>query len=219
VCVVPLSPFVERLAAPAAAQTVTDERVWTTVSMQGRLEDDSPWRWASDSMVRSRDGASALDALLQRLILTRDVGRRSSVDSGTFCGAGFPERGTLHEHALVQQYAWSGNGKRRVALKSRLEERFITGKDHVVVRARQLARVTWPRGALRGVVSEELFLQLNATARMSAGFEQSRAFFGLARQLTPRSAIEIGYPNVYARTGANRRQLNHVVSTALAVAF
>ncbi len=210
------------VAVPATAQTVIDERVWTGLSLQGRLRPESPWRWISDSMVRSRDGAATLDALLERVVVTRDLTRRANLGFGYLFGVGFPAGGTIHEHALVQQYAWNGGGRRRVALKTRFEERFISGQDDVVLRARQLARVSWPlvsRGRLRGVASGELFVQLNDSSRIPAGFEQNRAFVGVARQVSRESAVEIGYLNVYARTGPDRTQMSHVMSAALAVGF
>lgn len=206
-------------AAPAAGQTATDERVWTTVTVQGRLGADSRWRWTSDSLVRSRDGAGTLDFLAERVMLTRDLTRQSGVGIGYAYGAGFPDGGSLREHRFVQQYTWGRGVKPRAALKSRLEERFITNRA-MLLRLRQQARVTWPLasgGRLQVVASEELFVQASATSLTSPGIDSNRVFAGIGRTLTPRSAMEIGYLNLYSRTGPTRRLRSHIMSAALTV--
>jgi hypothetical protein len=206
-------------AAPAAGQTMTDERVWTGVSVQGRLGTDSPWRWTSDSLVRARDGAGTLDFLAEWVTVTRELTRQSGVGIGYAYAAGFTDAGSLREHRLVQQYTWSRGGHRRASLKTRLEERFVTN-HHAMLRARQQVRVTWPlaaRAGLQAVLSEELLVQAGVTALTSPGLDSNRVFAGVRRTVTARSAMEIGYMNVYARMGTNRRLRSHVMSATLAV--
>ena len=209
-------------AAPAAGQTVTDERVWMAVSVQGQLGTDSPWRWTSDWLVRARDGAGTLDFLAEQVMVTRDLTRQSGVGIGYAYGAGFPEAGSLREHLFVQQYTWSRGVNRRVALRSRLEERFVTGHPAMLLRVRQQVRVTWPlaaRGGLQGVASDELFVQAGSTALTSPGLDSNHVFLGVGRTLTARSAMEIGYVNMYSRLGPNRRLCGHVMSATLAVSL
>jgi Protein of unknown function (DUF2490) len=209
------------LAAPAAGQTAPDVRTWTAVSVQGRAATNSPWRWTSDSLVRARDGAGTLDFLAERVMVTRDVARRSSVGVGYAYGEGFPDAGSLREHRFVQQYAWSGNGVgRRLSLRTRVEERFVTGQDAMLLRVRQQARITWPlrpRQRLRGVASEELFVRANSPKLTPRGFDSNRVFVGVARSLTPRSSVEIGYLNVLWRSASGDYRRSHVMSATLAV--
>jgi len=209
-------------AAPAAAQTETDQRAWTAVSVQGRVSAGSPWRWASDSLVRARDGAGTLDLLAERVIVTRDLTWRSSAGIGYAYGAGFPDGGSLREHRFVQQYAWSTGVTWGVSLKSRLEERVITGQDAVQFRVRQQVRVTWPlvaRRGLLGVASEELLVRTNSTASAPRGVDSNRMSLGVRRTLTPRTGVEMAYVNVYWRDTQDRRRRSHVMSATLAVSW
>jgi hypothetical protein len=207
-------------AAPAAAHAGAGQRVWTTVSVQGRAGRASPWRWRADSLARTRDGAGTLDLLAQRVMLTRDLTRRSAVGFGYLYGASFPAAGPLSERRLVQQYAWTGGSDWRVSLRSRLEERFVTGHGAVRLRVRQQVRVSWPlTRTLRGVVSEELLVQANSTGRTPRGFDSNIAFLGVGRRLSPRTWLELGYVNVLARGAAGSNRLGHVVSATLVVSL
>jgi hypothetical protein len=208
-------------AAPAAAQAGTEPRIWADVSTQGRFEAGSAWRWTADSIVRAREGAGALDFLAEQLIVTRDLTRRSSVGVGYGYAAGFPDAGVLLEHRFVQQYAWSGGVRRRVSLRSRVEERFVSGQRAMLLRARPQVRVTWPLGArrgLRGVVSDELFVQTSSATPASWWLDNNWVFVGIARTLSPRNAAEIGYMNVYA-PGASGNRTSHVMSVTFVVAL
>ena len=116
-------------------------------------------------------------------MVTRDLTRRSSAGIGYAYGAGFPDAGSLREHRFVQQYAWSGGASRRVSLRSRMEERFVTGHDAMLLRVRQQVRVTWPlaaTGRAAGSGSEEVFVQANSTALAPRGFDSNRVFVGVA---------------------------------------
>jgi hypothetical protein len=200
-------------AAPAAAQTGPALRVWTAVSVQGRAAHASPWRCRADSLTRTRDGAGALEFLGEWVMLTRDLTRRSGVGLGYAYGVAFPDAGTLREHRLVEQYAWSGGGTWRVSFRSRLEERFVTGHETVLLRFRQQAHVSWPlTRTLRGVFSEELFLQANSAGQASRGFESNRVAVGVGRLLTSRTWLDLGCVSVYSRGAAGRNRHSHVVS-------
>jgi len=208
-------------AAPAAGQAATEPRIWTNVQMQGRFEAGSAWRWTSDSIVRTREGAATLDFLAERVVVTRELTQRSSVGAGYAYGAGFPDGGSLREHRFVQQYGWSGGARPRVSLKSRVEERFVTGQAAMLLRARQQVKVTWPlamRRGVQGVTSNELLVQTRTATPASWGFDSNRMFVGIARALTPRQAVEIGYLNVYSH-GASGNRTSHVMSVTLLVAL
>ncbi|MGE3468781.1 MAG: DUF2490 domain-containing protein [Vicinamibacterales bacterium] len=209
------------VAAPAAGQDPPDVRTWTGVSIQGRVGPGSPWRWTSDSLVRARDGAGTLDFVAERVVFTRDVAARSSVGIGYAYGQGFPDGGSLREHRFVQQYLWSGGGVGRwLSLKTRVEERFVTGQQSMALRVRQQVRVTWPlpsRQGLRGVVAEELFVRANSTKLGLRGFDSNRVFVGVARPLTSRSSLEVGYVNVVWRSASGDARRSHVMSATLAV--
>jgi len=203
----------------AFAQTRNDTRVWTAISVRGQVNGAPRWQWVSDSIVRARGGASTLDLLAERVLVTRNLTDGSRVGFGYAYGAGFPAVGSLTEHRLVQQYEWSRGVSWSVGLRSRLEERFISGRDQVLLRGRQQVRVTWPligaRG-LKGVASEEVFVQNHSPLARSAS-EGNRVFIGISRTLTARSKVEIGYMNVYQRGLTGRDSHSHVLSVSLLV--
>jgi hypothetical protein len=213
-------------AAPSAAQTVTDERVWTTFTAQGRLGSaSSAWRWTSDSLVRSRDGARTMDFVAERVVVSRDLTRNSSAGIGYAYGAGFPDgNSTVKEHRVLQQYVWNDR-TRRLSLKSRVEERYIEGNDRVLVRARQQVRVSFPLGPLgKGgrvqiVVSEEVLIHVTSSARVRRGFDSNRVFAGIRRAVATGGNLEIGYVNLYAHLGPHRYRRSHVLSATYGLTF
>jgi hypothetical protein len=209
-------------AVTASGQTTTDDRVWTTVSLRGRISGDGAWRWAADLLVQSRDGVQTLDSGLGRVMVTRDVSPHVGVGFGYGFGAGFPATGALLEHRFTQQVTWSSGRRTRLSLRSRVEERFSVGRDSMLLRARQQVRVVWPladRGRLQGVVWEEVLVQADAGALTAPRLKSNRVFVGIGRTLTPRSAIEIGYLNAYSIADPNRRLRSHVLSASLAVSL
>jgi hypothetical protein len=213
-------PLAVLAAAPAAAQGGPALRVWTALSVQGRAGRASPWRWRADSLARTRDGTGTLDFLAEWAMVTRDLTRRSSAGFGYAYGAAFPDTGTVREHRFVEQYAWSAGDDWRVSLRSRLEERFVTGQAAVLLRVRQQARLSWPlTQTLRGLVSEEILLQANSAGRASRGLDSNRVSVGVGRLLTPRSWLELAYVDVYSRGAAGRSQHRHVVSATLVVSL
>jgi hypothetical protein len=178
----------------------------------------SPWRWTADTAVRLRDGAT-LDFAAAGITLTRGITRRTSVGAGYLYAAGFPDSGQLFEHRVVQHLTWRSGGRTAVSFRTRLEERFVTGRD-AMLRVRQQARVVWPLipgGRLLAVVSEELLVQADART-LAFGFDSNRFFAGIGRRLTPHTAVEAGYLHVYSRHGSTGSQ-RHVMSIAVATTW
>jgi hypothetical protein len=208
------------LVAPAAGQTATDVGVWTAVSLRGKASEDGAWRWMVDSLVQSRDGVRTLDSALEQIVVTRDAGRQVVVGFGYGVGAGFRNGGALLEHRVSQLVTWSAGVRTRVSLRGLLEERFISGGDTMLVRARQQLRVVRPlaaQGRLRAVVSEEVLVQADSRALTSPRLDGNRLFVGMNLAVTPASALEVGYLNAYSRAGSNRQQSSHVLLASLAV--
>src|SRR6476619_7182687 len=70
------------VAAPAAAQTVTDGRAWLTFGIQNHAKPNSPWRWSVDSIARSREGVSELDVTTFRLTEVYNVNQHLGIGGG-----------------------------------------------------------------------------------------------------------------------------------------
>jgi hypothetical protein len=207
-------------AAPAAAQTDIDRRVWTAVSIQGQVGSD--WRWESYSLARATDGAGALDIIGERVTVTRNLTPRSSAGFGYAWAGGVFHGRFLQEHRFGEQYTWSGTGRVRVSLRSRLEECLLTGDEAMRLRARQRVRVVWPliaKARLQGVASEELFLQSSDTERLPRHMDSNEAFVGVARRLTTRSGLEIGYMSLYSKDGYRGHHRSHVLSAIFGVSL
>src|SRR5690349_6592949 len=81
------------VAVDARAQTVVDERVWFTVSLQETGTPTSPWRWSLESFVRSREGVSEVDVVGIRPTLIYALTSRSSVGVGYAFTPSFPVSG------------------------------------------------------------------------------------------------------------------------------
>jgi len=214
--------FVALVAAvPAAAQTESEPRVWMEVSVQGHFGSDSPWRWAADSLVRTRNGANTMDFMGEWVSVNRDLTRRSAAGIGYAFVAGFPNTGFLREHRFVQQYRWRDVAG-RVSFRTQLEERFVSGDTAMAVRVRERFRASWPlaaRGTLRAVVSDEVFVKINSTARTHSGFDSNQLFVGIGHKMTAQSGVEIGYLNVYSPGAPSRTRRSHIMSATLVVSL
>lgn len=208
------------LAQTPSARTGSDGGVWTALSMRGQLTATGTWRWSADTLVRSRNGVDTLDSLFESVTVTRAVGEHAAVGFAYAFGAGFPTSGTATEHRGVQQLTWAHGRRTRMSMRTRLEERFISGRDSVLLRARAQVKVAWPlvsRGRLTGIVSDEVLVQADARRVSTAAIDGNRLFVGVDRRLTPRGAIEVGYLNVLARRGSHGLRRSHVLSLSLVV--
>jgi len=204
---------------PGYAQTTTEQRVWTAVSLQGHVGgSDSPWRWAADSLLRTRDGARTMDFAGEWISVGRSLTGRSVVGVGYAYGAGFPDTGSVREHRFIQQYTWTAGSAWRVSSRTRVEERFLSGRPGMLVRVREQVRATWPlasRGMLRGVLSGEVLVRANSPIWLSRGFDSSRVFVGVGRKVSRRSLVETGYEHVYTAGASGIGQHSHILSATV----
>lgn len=213
-------------AGRAHAQTVTDERVWFLLPVQGRLgPSTSDWRWSMETIMRSRDGLDELDTVTLRPSVTCNVTSRASVGGGYALVTGFPPAGgTLTEHRIHGQFVWTQPGTSGTwTLRTRIEDRWIETNSGPIGRLRQLVRFSRPfrRGSSWSLVgSDELAVHLNDTSRVASGVEQNRVFAGISNAITTAVRIEIGYQNQYypGHRGLNSR-MNHILSSALGITF
>ena len=213
-------------ARPAAAQdTLTDERVWFTLSLQERGSPDSPWRWSFETIVRSREGVSELDVFSVRPNVFYAFNRRSSVGAGYAFSPTFPSSGGMTaEHRAYGQYSFtSGLAGGTVTYRIRMEARFIEGNSGMLLRLRNQARYARPLyegSRVAWMIYDELFVHLNNTTRSPRSVDQNRIFAGAQVAAWSSGRIEAGYLNQFSpghRGAADR--MNHVLSTALTISF
>jgi hypothetical protein len=211
-------------AASGAAQTVTDQRVWVALVLQGHVAADSPWRWSLEAFARSRDGVENLDSAAVRPILTYVFSPHSSVGGGYARGQSFPSSGgAVREQRAFGPYIWTGSAAGvSVTLRTRLESRFIEDNSGPLVRLRQQFRFTRPlkKGSRTSWVGyDEILVHLNTTTRSPRGVDQNRVFAGISHAMTNAARVEAGYLNQFIPGHGGRDRMNHVLSGSLSVSF
>lgn len=206
--------------APAHAQSVTDERVWLSVSLQDRAG-GRPWRWSFDAGLRTREGAGTLDTLLARAGIGRDLSPLASLWAGYATSGSFPDEGGVTvEQRIFEQFLWTARrGGLSASLRTRFEQRFAEGNSGLALRLRQQVRLAHPLGASRfSIVGwDEVFVHLNDTSRFPRGVDQNRAFVGVSHPAGS-SRIEVGYLNQMIVAGTPDR-VNHIVFGGVSASF
>jgi hypothetical protein len=200
-------------AGTASAQTVTDARVWTSLTVQGRPA-AGPWRWTMETILRTREGVSDIDTLVLRPAVGYAIGARTTISAGYAHSAAFLAAGGVsNEHRIFQQLLWQRSGAWTIGLRTRFEQRFLEGNSGTSLRARQQIRISRPlASASRWTVVgwDEVSVHLNTTARFTQGVDQNRAFAGLGRTLSRQARIEVGYLNQFV-VGGDPNRVNHVL--------
>ena len=212
------------LPSRAGAQ-VTDERVWFTYAMQDKPVAGQPWHWATETILRSRNGADDLDSFSLRGAIFRDVTARSTVGGGYQIAFSYPAAGRdLTEHRFWGQHtlrlSMSGGAW---LFRSRFEDRWIIDDSGQLFRFREQIRYTHPikTGSRASIIGYgEIFVHLNSTNRYVKGVEQVRTFGGIGVAFTSRMRMEAGYLNQFIPgPGIVPDRMNHVLSTAFGVQF
>jgi hypothetical protein len=213
------------LATDARAQTVTDERVWFTLTLQEPGNAGSPWRWTFETYFRGRNGIDELDSMGVRPTLIYAVTPHSSVGGGYALVPSFPVTGgTLIENRVYGQYAWStAAAGGTLAFRTRMEARFLENNNGTAGRFRQQVRFTHPfRKGSRSSwsVYDEVFVHTADTTRTPRGVDSNRFYGGVAIAMPHALRVELGYINQFSpgHRGAPDR-LYHILSSALAVSF
>lgn len=219
-----LAVSINDAAAQDAPDTISDGRVWFVGMVQDRVKTDSAWRWSAELILRSREGLSEFDVLSLRPTILYALTSRSTIGGGYAFAPSFPVTGgATVEHRWFQQYSWSGAvAGGTLAVRSRLEQRFIEGNSGMLGRFRQQVRfghVLRKGGKISVVGYDELFLHLNNTTRSPRGIDQNRIFGGLGYAFNPKVRVEGGYLNQFSPGHGNAAKMNHVFSTSVVVSL
>jgi hypothetical protein len=181
-------------ASPARAQT--DGQLWANVLAQGSISGDLLF-WV-DTSARFGDDATQLGQTLFRGAIGARVSKDLSLHAGYVHVRTTPRNGALTvEHRGWQQalYPIIRGDRAQLIGRTRLEQRWLEGRDGMSLRARQLFRLNVPLGdpsAPRFIAWHEAFLTLTDTSwSPDTGFDQHRSFVGLALPMGPH-ALEVG---------------------------
>src|SRR5689334_7379116 len=176
------------VAASAAAQTTTDQRVWATALFQGHLHPKSKWRWSVEANLKTKNDARDVDTLLApRGIVGYDVTPRLNIGGGYAEVTKYNSGTRSQEHRYFGQLSWTpAVPVGTLGFRTRLEDRDIDGNDGMAVRLREQARYSHPfapKSKYSLVTYDEIFFHLNGTLKYARGLDQNRAFAGIGRAI------------------------------------
>lgn len=190
----------------------SDTQQWTLFTFQKEL---SP-RWRGYFEVQPRFGSDVTN--VEKLIVRPALGYRLNRKLSVWQGYGWVPTfspGFLDEHRIFQQLLYEDRVRdTAIVNRFRLEERFIENADATSFRARNMFRVQHPVSPDRrwfAVAYDEFFFHLNSVSGGPvSGFDQNRAFLGVARQAGKELRVETGYMLVHvnALDGVPDKRLN-----------
>ena len=212
-------------ATDARAQTVTDERAWFTLTMQEPGNAGSPWRWTVETYFRSRNGVDEMDSMGLRPTLTYAVTPHWSVGGGyAYVPLFSTTGGTLLENRGFGQISWSKTvAGGTLALRSRIEARFVESNSGAAGRFRQQVRIThaFRKGSrLSWSAYDEILVHTNSTTRAARGLDSNRLYGGVQIAMPLSLRVDMGYLNQFiaGQNGAPDR-MNHILSSGLTASF
>lgn len=176
-----------------------------------------------EAQERFNDNASRFGQLLLRPAVGYKLNKTTTAFLGYVYVRTDPAKGaTTDEHRIFQQLSFrlGGDGKGlTVSGRTRLEERWVEGKDGTGWRLRQQIRVTAPlNDKLTGVAWTEPFIGLNKTSFQRDGVTTWRNFVGVSVPVRKGVTLEPGYLNqLVVRNGENR--MDHTASFTLNTRF
>lgn len=207
------------------AEVEEDSRFWFNLTMEGKLAKESRIGWYAELQPRLKEEGREHDQTIIRPAVNYWVSDRASIWLGYADVRTHTAQGSNHEQRWWQQFMYTfpptSNGI-VITSRTRLEQRnFDTGHD-TGHRVRQLVRAIKKiegKESLSWLLWDELFVSTRSTdwGAMS-GFDQNRAFAGIAWQAAQNARLEIGYINQYVR-GHEFDRMNHVLSTSLFLRF
>lgn len=213
------------LCLPAAtmAQAPADTQQWTLLLATVRPTPE--WRLHLELQPRLGDDVSAVDQVLTRWAVGRQLSPRVSVWGGHAWVANIRATGNIHEQRLWQQLsvALPAAGAWAPSLRFRLEQRFAEPWEDSSHRVRALGRLARPidaEGRWLVALWDELFVTLDDTrAGPPQGVDRNRLFGGVRRRLTQQASLEIGYLWQATRPRIGPRQDAHAALVWLDLVF
>lgn len=125
-----------------------------------------------------------------------------------------------HRFSETIGYPLSGLGGARLSGRTRLEQGLSDNGSGAQHRLRQAVHLTVPLpgiAGLRGVIDEEIFLQLRARGSSPAGLSQLRSFVGVSAPMAAGLTLRTGYLNRRSFPGDDR--VDHILDLRLQADF
>ena len=209
----------------AHAEVEEDGRFWINLTMEGNLSKENHLGWYAELQPRLKEEGREHDQTIIRPALNYWISDRASIWLGYADVRTHTAKGVNHEQRWWQQFMYTfpptSNGI-VITSRTRLEERNFDIGDDTGYRVRQLVRAIKKidgSASLSWLAWNELFINTRSTDWGAlSGFDQNRAFAGLAWQAAPNARVEVGYVNQYIR-GNSVDRMNHILSTSLFLRF
>lgn len=174
-----------------------DGQLWSIVNASRALDDKTTFNL--DTQARFTNDASRLGQAIIRPSIGWKLGGSKTGSLGYAYVRTTPEgRPTTHEHRGWQQLSFrvAGDGKGATLTgRTRLEQRWMEGRDGAGWRVRQQVRLTAPiNDGVRGVAWTEAFVGLNETGwGQRDGLHLWRSFAGVSVPISKTVTLEPGY--------------------------
>lgn len=207
----------------ASAQTQSDFEIWGAAFFTGQVFSDTPTPTFWLDMHGRRNDAGTVG------IIRPGVGVAFAPWGSLWLGYAwtptwFDATGErLDEHRIWEQLTldWRPVSGLLLQSRTRFEQRFQVGASETAHRFREFVRVNYrPKQRLPVGIAfyDEVFVGIQGAGWARQGFDQNRAFLGLAvHALEALFRVEVGYLNVYLSREPNR--IAHVLSMNLFVSY
>lgn len=171
-----------------------DFGVWNAAFMQAPLHDEGESGARLWLDLHARRDSTKLTGII-RPAIGWDLSEQTTIYAGyAAIPAWVPGEGTTIEHRIWQQAMWSATlGQVGIGLRPRLEQRFADEIDGVGLRLRFFERIQLKLpDPWAVVVWDEVFVAINESGFVPAGFDQNRLFVGPALRVSP-MRFEFGF--------------------------
>jgi hypothetical protein len=217
-------PFlVAAILLPMRAEAAEEDfQVWNAANLTFKMADRVSL--TLEAQARWSDDAGRLGQALMRPSVGYAITPTTTASLGYAFFYNNPSDGSrTDEHRVWQQMSFqlAGDGQGlTVTGRSRLEQRWVEGRDDLGWRFRQQVRLTAPlSGKLRALAWSEAFLAFNDTSwGQRDGLDRWRNGVGVVIPLSPSVSIEPGYVNQWI----NRRdtdRVHHIANIAVNARF
>lgn len=212
------------LGSAIADPTEEDFQTWAAITATGSLGVVSPelqsFRYWLEGQGRFGGDSSFLSQGMLRPGLGYAINEHASLWLGyAFIPTMKPFASpAFNENRIWQQFLWTDKTfLGSFTSRSRFEQRF-TNQPDVAYRFRQMFKLSYPldfapKFSLVG--SDELFVNVNSTGTIAAGFDQNRVFAGIGYSVDEHIKTEVGYMNQYVRRENKADLMDHILSVNL----